>query len=338
MAYDYIMDFPGYFSDHILPEKVHMLSVSFMVQGLKRNRGGVAANVAYNIRLLGEPVGILGTVGHDADGYRTWLAEQRIDTRLLHTIDEEFTASCFITTDKANNQITGFYPGAMNCCGRFSLHDAPSDLRDLVVIAPNDPEAMRRYPRECRELGVPYIYNPAQQIVALSGDDLADGVRGAAVVLANDYEYQMIENKTGLTPAAILEQSQLVIVTLGEAGSIIRTRTEEVRVPAAPARDVVDPTGAGDAYTAGIVVGLLRQYPLPLVGRFAALTAVYAVESYGTQNHVYTLDEFAERFSAAFPDQTPLLPHPGPLPEGEGVGEWGSRGAADPVPSPSGRG
>jgi adenosine kinase len=301
MAYDYIMDFPGHFSDHILPEKVHMLSVSFLVQGLKRNRGGVAANVAYTMRLLDESVGILGTVGHDAETYRAWLAEQRIDTRLLHTVDEEFTASCFITTDKSNNQITGFYPGAMSVCGRYSLHDAPRDLLDLVVIAPNDPAAMRRYPGECRALGVPYIYNPAQQIVWLTPDDLADGIQGATVVLANDYEYHMIENKTGLTPADMLERAQIVIVTMGEAGSLIKTRTEEIHIPSATAQEVVDPTGAGDAYTAGVAVALLRRYPLPLLGRFAALAAVYAVETYGTQNHAYTPDEFVTRFRQAFP-------------------------------------
>lgn len=313
LAYDYIMDFPGHFSDHILPEKVHMLSVSFMVQGLKRNQGGVAANVAHNLRLLDEPVGILGTVGHDFDGYRTWLESRGVDTRLVHTIPEEFTASCFITTDKANNQITGFYPGAMNQCGRFSLHDAPRELLDMVVITPNDPAAMRRYPAECRALQVPYIYNPAQQIVVLSADDLRDGIAGAAVVLANDYEFQMIENKTGLTPEQIVERCDLVIVTMGASGSLIKSRAGEVQIPAAPAREVIDPTGAGDAYTAGIIAGLRRGYALPLVGRLAALTAVYAVESYGTQNHHYTPAEFAARFAAAFPGhELPLVPATAP--------------------------
>jgi adenosine kinase len=301
MAYDYIMDFPGRFSDHILPEKVHMLSVSFMVKGLQRNRGGVAGNVAHNLRLLGAPAGILGTVGHDAAEYRAWLDERGVDTRLLHTIADEFTASCFITTDQANNQITGFYPGAMNTCGQFSLEDAPRDLLDLVVIAPNDPVAMARYPGECRKLGVPYIYNPAQQIVVLSPDDLLDGIRGAAVVLANDYEYEMIENKTGLSPVTMLDLCEMVIITMGDTGSLIRTRQGETRIPVAPARQVIDPTGAGDAYTAGIAVGLLRGEAPPLLGRLAALTAVYAVESYGTQNHTYSPDDFATRFRDAFP-------------------------------------
>jgi adenosine kinase len=262
----------------------------------------VAGNVAHNLRLLEAPVGILGTIGHDAAEYRDWLVERGVDDRLLHTIGEEFTASCFITTDQTNNQITGFYPGAMNCCGRFSLRDAPRDLLDLVVIAPNDPAAMARYPGECRELGVPFIYNPAQQIVVLSPDDLLDGVRGATVVLANDYEYQMIENKTGLSPEAMLDLCKMVIITMGEAGSVIRTRDAETRLPVAPAREVVDPTGAGDAYTAGVAVGLLRGYPPALLGRLAALTAVYAVECYGTQNHEYTAAEFAQRFREAFPD------------------------------------
>ncbi|MCC6625804.1 MAG: carbohydrate kinase family protein [Chloroflexi bacterium] len=302
MAYDYIMDFPGHFSDHILPDKVHMLSVSFMVQGLKRNRGGVAGNVAHNLRLLEAPAGILGTIGHDAGEYRAWLTERGVDTRLLATIQDEFTASCFITTDRSNNQITGFYPGAMNVCGRFSLLDAPRDLLDLVIIAPNDPVAMTRYPGECRLLDVPYIYSPAQQTVVLSPADLVDGIRGARVVLANDYEYQMIENKTGLAPESMLDLCEIVIITMGEDGSLIRTRDEEVRIPAAPARSVVDPTGAGDAYTAGIALGLLRGTPLPALGRLAALTAVYAVETYGTQNHSYTPSDFATRYRETFPD------------------------------------
>lgn len=302
MAYDYIMDFPGHFSDHILPDKVHMLSVSFMVQGLKRNRGGVAGNVAHNLRLLDAPAGILGTIGHDAGEYRAWLTDRGVDTRLLATIEDEFTASCFITTDRSNNQITGFYPGAMNACGRFSLLDAPRDLLELVIIAPNDPVALARYPGECRQLDVPYIYTPAQQIVVLSPADLMDGIQGARVVLANDYEYQMIENKTGLAPESMLDLCEIVIITMGEDGSLIRTRDDEVRIPAAPARCVVDPTGAGDAYTAGIALGLLRDTPLPILGRLAALTAVYAVEAYGTQNHSYTSNDFAARYRETFPD------------------------------------
>jgi adenosine kinase len=312
LAYDYIMDFPGYFSEHILPEKVHMLSVSFMVQGLKRNRGGVAANIAYNLRLLGEPVAILATAGHDFHEFRAWLEERGVDTRHIHIVEEEFTASCFITTDRANNQITGFYPGAMNACGRYSLYDLPAGQHNLVVISPHDPAAMRRHPAECRALGLPYFYNPAQQIVVLTGEELRDGIGGAAAVVANDYEFQMIENKTGLTPAAMLDLCPLIIVTLGERGSLMKTPEGEISIPAAPARQVVDPTGAGDAYTAGIIAGWQRGYPLPLTGRLAALAAVYAVESYGTQNHTYRADEFAARFRAAFPGYEPPAVLPGP--------------------------
>jgi adenosine kinase len=167
---------------------------------------------------------------------------------------------------------------------------------------------MARYPGECRSLGVPYIYNPAQQIVVLTPENLLDGIRGARVVLANDYEYQMIENKTGLDPAAILDLCDIVIITMGEEGSIIRTRDGDERIPVAPARSVVDPTGAGDAYTAGVAVGLLHGAPLAEVGRLAAVAAVYAVECYGTQNHRYTLDEFATRYQAAFADVGVTVP------------------------------
>ncbi|MCL5961022.1 MAG: PfkB family carbohydrate kinase, partial [Chloroflexi bacterium] len=192
LAFDHIMDFPGHFREHILPDKVHTLNVSFLVNSLKRQPGGCASNIAYNLILLGEPAGIMGTVGTDFVEYRLWLEREGIETSLIKVIEGEFTASCFITTDKADCQITGFYPGAMSQAHTLSFKEvSPLDV-DLAIISPNDPRAMVKYARECRELGIPYVFDPGQQIIALTGDDLLDASKGAKVLIGNDYEFELL--------------------------------------------------------------------------------------------------------------------------------------------------
>ena len=299
VAFDHIMDFPGRFKEHILPDKVHMLSVSFLVDNLKKVRGGCAANIAYNLALLGERPKMVATVGDDFAEYRAWLEEQGVDTSGTRVIEGDFTASCFITTDLDDNQITGFYTGAMKAAGSVSLLDMLAD-GDAVIISPNDPGAMVNYPKECRERGAAWVYDPGQQIVRLSGEELLDGVSGARCVIGNDYEMAMIQEKTGRDAEALLELSETVVVTRGEQGSTIMTRDGQVDVPAAKARRVLDPTGAGDAYRAGLLRGLVRGNAPEQYGRVAALAAVYAVEEYGTQAHAYTPAEFAERYRDAF--------------------------------------
>ena len=313
LAYDYIMDFPGHFKDHILPDKAHMLTVSFLVDSMRRMRGGVAGNIAYSLALLGERPLVVASAGQDFGEYREWMERQGIDTSGIVEIEDDFTASCFINTDKSNNQIVAFYTGAMAQAKNLSLLDLGLTADDLVVISPTDPEAMSRYADECRQLGVPFLFDPGKQTPRLEGGQILAGMTGASVLIGNDYEFAMLAQKTGRTEEELISAAPLTVVTRGEQGSTIYAETDgqEVEIPIAPVTDVVDPTGAGDAYIAGLVFGLARRFPLEVVGRIAALTAAYAIEQRGCQEHHYTPAEFAERYRSAF----------GPSPEIEALAE-----------------
>ena len=314
LAYDYIMDFPGNFKDHVLPDKAHMLTVSFLVDSMRRMRGGVAGNIAYSLALLGERPLVVASAGEDFGEYREWMERQGIDASGIVEIEDEFTASAFINTDKANNQIVAFYPGAMAQAKNLSLLDLGLGADDLVVISPTDPEAMSRYADECRQLEVPFLFDPGKQTPRLEGDDILTGMTGASMLIGNDYEFAMMAQKTSRTEEELISATPLTVVTRGEQGSTIYTAEadgEEVEIPIAPVTDVVDPTGAGDAYIAGLVFGLARRFPLPVVGRIAALTAAYAVEQRGCQEHHFTPAEFAERYASVF----------GPSPEVESLAE-----------------
>jgi len=301
LAFDYIVQFPGYFKDHIFPDKLHMLSVSFLADSMRKLRGGCAANIAYNLTLVGERPRLVGTVGEDFGDYRAWLETQGVDTSGITVVPGELTATCFITTDQASAQFTGFYTGAMAYARNISLRDQP-DYRgfDVVIISPNDPAAMVQFARECRELGIPYIYDPGQQIIRLSGEELTDGLTGSRMLILNDYELEMVKNKTGLTDADIQERTGILIVTRGEAGSTVYADGQVYDIPIARPRRVVDPTGAGDAYRAGVIKGLVHGLPPAVLGRLGSLTAVYAVEEYGNQEHRYPLAEFAARYQENF--------------------------------------
>jgi adenosine kinase len=314
LAYDYIMDFPGYFKDHILPDKVHMLSVSFLVDSMRRMRGGVAGNIAYSLALLGERPLVVGSAGQDFGEYREWIERQGVDTSGIVEIEDEFTASCFINTDKSNNQIVAFYAGAMGESKNLSLLDLGLGADDFVVISPTDPEAMIRYADECRQLGVPFMFDPGKQTPRLEGEHILAGLDGASVLIGNDYEFGMMARKTGRTEEELIESTPLTVVTRGEKGSTIYSNEpdgQEVEIPIAPIAELADPTGAGDAYIAGMVFGLARNFPLPVAGRVAALTAAYAVEQRGCQEHHFTPADFAERYASAF----------GPAPEIEALAE-----------------
>lgn len=299
VAFDNIMNFPGAFKDHILPDKIHVLSVSFLVDDLRKQHGGAAANVAFNLALHGERPTVLATVGDDFGDYRSWLESCGVDTSAIEVIPGEFTASAFITTDMDDNQITGFYPGAMSHAGSLSLTSIP-DAIDIVVITPDAPDAMGRYPGECRDRDIPFIYCPGQQTVGLSPEQILDGVTGARCVVGNDYEMQLIEDKSGAGHERLTELADMVITTLGDRGSIIRTSDTQVEIPTAPATVVHDPTGAGDAFLAGIAIGLLRDEPPERLGRIAALSATYAVEFHGTQQHTHDPATFSDRYRSAF--------------------------------------
>jgi adenosine kinase len=302
LAYDYIMDFPGNFKDHILEDKVHMLTVSFLVDSMRRMRGGVAGNIAYSLALLGERPLVVGSAGGDFGEYREWIEGQGVDTSGIVENEDEFTASCFINTDKANNQIVAFYAGAMEDSKKLSLLDLGLGEDDLVVISPTDPEAMIRYADECRQLGVPFMFDPGKQTPRLEGEHILAGLDGARVLIGNDYEFGMMARKTGKSEEELIESAPLTIVTRGEKGSTIYSNEtgDEVEIPIAPITELADPTGAGDAYIAGIVFGLARDFPLPVAGRVAALTAAYAVEQRGCQEHHFTPADFAERYASAF--------------------------------------
>jgi adenosine kinase len=306
IAYDYIMTFPGRFADHILPEKLDVLSVSFLVDSMQRRRGGCAPNIAYSLALLGGRPRIMGAAGQDFGGYRAWLESQGVDTSGIVEIADEFTASFFVNTDLDNNQIASFYTGAMSRSSDLSFHDLQCGDIDLVVVSPNDPTAMIQYPRECQELGIPYIYDPSQQIIRLDGTVLAEGIRGARLLVVNEYEFGMLGNKTGLDDEELRALVPTTIVTKGAKGSTVFDGDDVYEVPAAPPGQLVEPTGVGDAYRAGVIVGLMRGYSWGTTGRIASLAATYALECDGTQGHCFTLPEFAARFRATYGDAPEL--------------------------------
>ena len=299
VAYDYLMSFPGRFSEHILPEQIHQISLSFLVDSMRKQRGGCAPNIAYTLALLGEHPTVMATVGQDFGEYRDWLEQAGIDTSATVEVEDEFTSSFFVNTDLDNNQIASFYIGAMGKADTLSFHDLDAQV-NLAIISPNAPAAMIKYARECKELAIPYIYDPSQQIIRLSGEDLLEGTRGARMLIVNEYEFGMIKNKTNLSEAELLSLPDITIITRGEEGSTIHAGDRVLQIPVVPPEPLAEPTGAGDAFRGGIIKGMLRGYPWEVTGRIAALAATYVLEQHGTQNHHYTLGEFAERYRQAF--------------------------------------
>ena len=296
IAYDHIMEFPGYFKDQIIPEKIDELNISFLVNSLKKVKGGTAPNIAYSLSLIGLKPEVIGTVGNDFEEYRKWLESKGVGTGLIRVKEDDFTASCFINTDLSNRQITGFYPGAMAYDTQISMLDILMDDVSMAIVAPTEPAAMTRWCDELRSIGVPYLYDCGMQIPRMTADELVAGVLGARIVIFNEYEYDMLFKKTALTAEEILNHVEIIVVTLGERGSVLRTRTKNVHVPAAKPVKVLDPTGAGDAYRAGLLKGYLEGAGLEQMGRYASVTAVYAVEHKGATEHSYTIDEFNNRY------------------------------------------
>jgi adenosine kinase len=304
IAYDYILTFKGHFKEHILLDKTHILNLSFLVDDLQKRRGGVAGNYAHNLALLGHPAAILATAGTDATEYRDWLAARGIDCRGLRLLDGELSATGFTTTDLDANQLTGYYGGAMWRAAMLGLDDGPPGV-EAVIIGPNDPGAMKRLVHECRERGVRFVFDPAHQLPMMSAEDVMDSTRGAWIVIGNDYELELIEQRTGRDANGLLELAEIVVTTLGRQGSRIATRGQVVDIPSAPCLRESDPTGAGDAYRAGLVAGLLRGLDLETAGRVASLAATYAVEQVGTIEHDYTQPEFSHRYQEAFGSELP---------------------------------
>ena len=306
VAYDYLMSYPGRFRDHILPDQLDSLSVSFLADSMRRERGGVAANIAYTNKLLGGDPLILATVGNDFGDYRRWLEDQGLSTSQIIEIPEDLTATFFVSTDLEQNQIANFYTGAMAHAKDFSLKSRGLDGATLVLISPNDPVAMVNYAKECQELGVPFAYDPSQQLARLSEDDLKASVPGAKFLFCNEYELAVIQNKTGWGKDEIQTMVETLVVTYGKKGSIIYTDGQEYAIPVAPLDKIDDPTGAGDAFRGGFFAAWQAGLPWDVVGRVGALCSTYALENIGTTTHRFSPAEFAARYAAYFGEQPAL--------------------------------
>lgn len=307
IAWDYLMRFPGYFRDHIFTNPSRKLSVSFLVDSKERHRGGCAPNIAYSLALLGDRPRLMGTAGADFAEYREWLERVGVDTSLTVVYEDEFTATFTVMTDLEHNQIASFHTGAMARARELSFYNLPREEIDWVIISPNDPVAMRKYACECRDLGIRFVYDPSQQLARIDRDEFMAGLEGAEVLTVNDYELEMAKKLTGLDERGLLRHVGHVVVTQGPEGATVFTREGEViHVPAARARAVVEPTGVGDAFRAGLLWGLAHGCSWPTTLRLANIAAVYVIEHVGTQNHRYTLAEFAERYRQNYGDD-PVL-------------------------------
>jgi len=299
LAYDRIMTFPGKFADHILPDKIHILNVCFLVDGLTEKFGGTAGNIAYTMSLLGEKPLILATSGKDFAAYRDWLGSLKLPLDGIRHVADEFTAGAYITTDLSDNQITGFNPGAMKQpCGYAFPGLDPA--KDLAIVSPGNLGDMREFPRFYKERGVRFLFDPGQNITAFPGEVLTEMITGANFFISNDYELEMVMNATGLSKAELLERTPVIITTLGENGSLIAERGGETKIGAARVASPKDPTGAGDAFRAGLLKGLAEGKPLAEAARVGSVAAAYAVECHGTQEHAFTMSEFAGRYKKNF--------------------------------------
>jgi adenosine kinase len=298
IAYDYLMSFPGKFTEHFLPEHMNRVSLSFLVDSMDKRRGGCAPNIAYTLALLGERPLLMATAGEDFGEYGEWLTAAGVDTSLVKRVDGKFCASFFCSTDQHNNQIASFYTGAMANAGELSFRSV-SDC-GLAIVSPNDPGAMVQYAAECRTLGIPYIFDPGQQCARMSGEELKDGVVGATVVICNDYEFELLRQKTALTEASVLAHSKALIITRGEHGASVITPAGRVDVPAVTPHRIVDPTGVGDAFRGGLMKGLALGLPYDVSAQFGSVAATYALEHLGGQSHAYTWGEFSARYEEHF--------------------------------------
>ncbi|WP_291319412.1 carbohydrate kinase family protein [Desulfonatronospira sp.] len=299
VAYDRIMPFPGKFADHIMPDKIHILNVCFLVDGLIEKFGGTAGNIAFTLKLLGEDPEVLATVGKDFGNYEAWMQKHGINRESIRVMEDDLTASAYITTDKSDNQITGFNPAAMNHSSRYSFDNiSPEDT--LAIVSPGNLDDMYNYSCKYREKKVRYIFDPGQNIPAFSGEKMLDMINGSYILVANDYELEMIMKNTGKSKADLLEYTENIITTLGEHGCSVLNGGEEVTLPAARVSQVVDPTGAGDGFRAGLIKGLADGRSVSEASKVGLTSAAYAVECHGTQEHYFTSEEFWQRYKDNF--------------------------------------
>jgi adenosine kinase len=304
LAFDTIMVFPDKFKHHILPEKIHMLSVAFLVPEMRREFGGTAGNIAYNLRLLEDNPLIMATVGDDFDAYKAWLDSNEISSAHIKRISNSFTAQAFITTDTDDNQITAFHPGAMNESYENSVNDAKNIT--LAIIAPDGREGMLKHAKECFEAKIPFLFDPGQGLPMFNGYELLSFIEMADYLAVNDYEAQILQEKTRLDLETLASKVKALIVTLGANGSHIYAEGQRFDIPAIKAEKVVDPTGCGDAYRAGLLYGISRNWDWPTCGRLASVMGAIKIASRGGQNHKPTKTEIEQIYTQALVDQTNL--------------------------------
>lgn len=302
VAFDYLMKFPGHFRDHILADRLDSISLSFLVDSMMRSRGGVAPNIAYTLALLGSKPYLWATVGEDFQEYRLWLEKAGVETSGARTIKGEYTASFFVNTDLSNNQIASFYPGAMAHAAEHSLSSMIESPPDLVIISPNAPDAMAKYVSECQDYGFPYFYDPSQQIVRLSADEIRAGIEKANALFVNDYEFALIEKTIDWNKEDIFSRNPkaFIVITRGEKGADILTKNDDIHIPVAPPKRVVDPTGVGDAFRGGFLAGYSLGFDLEICGKLGSLAATYCLEENGPQNHSFDIDDFKERYKSIY--------------------------------------
>lgn len=299
LAYDLIMDFPGRFSDHILPEQIHNLNLSFWLTSCRQSFGGTAGNISYNLALLKEQPIILGVVGSDFLTYRNWLKSKKIDYRQILTVTPGRTAAAHIITDQKDNQLAAYYPGPLP---KNYARRAASSLKNinLAIIAPDDKNRMLAYAAVYQKNKVPYIFDPGQALIAFSAPELRQAIKGAKLLIGNDYEIKLIIDKLKINLAALIRMVEILVITKGDRGSEIYQGNKKITIKSAKPKNTSDPTGAGDAYRAGLIKGLISGYNLKTCGQLAALAAVYTVEKFGTQTHKFTLAEFKKRYQKNF--------------------------------------
>jgi adenosine kinase len=297
LAYDRIMNFPESFSDHILPDKIHSLNVCFQVDGVTENYGGTAGNIAYALKLMGENPTITATIGSDHHKYFEWLDKHSISREGITVISQELTAGAYITTDKSNNQITGFNPGAMKYSSKLDI-DSLNPEETLLLVSPGNLQDMINYPKLCKQKGIGYIFDPGQALPVLQAQDLIEVITGCKLLIVNDYEFNLIMDKTGLAKDELLALPETTIITLGEAGSELYEGTGKLNIPSFKAAKVIDPTGAGDAYRGGLLSGLINGNDLETSAIQGSVCASFAVECNGTQVYSFTPEEFDNRMRA----------------------------------------
>lgn len=306
VAFDYLMRFPGYFKDHLLPDHLDKVSLSFLCEELTKLQGGIAPNISYSLALLGQKPILFAAVGEDFGDYRKWLVDHGVDCTFARVIPGKLTASFFANTDLSNAQIATFYTGAMANSSELKLNELNKDEVDLFIISPSDPVAMIDYAKQAKQLGIPYAFDPSQQIVRMDGDMIREGIDGAKFLFCNEYEYELLKKHCGWNEDEIAAKVDVMVITLGEKGSRILNQGKEIHVPIFPADQIADPTGVGDAFRSGFLTGYYKGLDLETCGKIGALVSTYVLEQVGTQTHNFTIEDFKSRYRTLWDDQGKL--------------------------------